>query len=47
MQAIYEGITNAEKHVVPNASHNSIFDNPDDYTRAVLDFLLRHPRRIA
>jgi pimeloyl-ACP methyl ester carboxylesterase len=44
MQDIFERIVNSEKHVVPNANHTSIFDNPADYNEAVLAFLQRHRR---
>jgi pimeloyl-ACP methyl ester carboxylesterase len=42
MQAIYDGIADAEKYIVPGAGHTTIFDNTDDYNRAILDFLIRH-----
>lgn len=41
-QAIYEGIPNAEKHVVRGANHSTIFDSTEEHTRVVIDFFRRH-----
>jgi pimeloyl-ACP methyl ester carboxylesterase len=41
-QAIFEGIPNAEKHVVHGSNHSTIFDNTAEHTRVVIDFFQRH-----
>jgi pimeloyl-ACP methyl ester carboxylesterase len=43
-EAIYEGIPNAEKHVIRGSNHSTIFDNTQEHVRAVLDFFKRHSR---
>ena len=43
-EAIYEGIPNAEKHVVHGSNHSTIFDNTEEHVRAVVDFFKRHSR---
>jgi 3-oxoadipate enol-lactonase len=43
-QAIYEGIANAEKHVIRGSNHSTIFDNADEHNRVVIDFFTRHSR---
>jgi pimeloyl-ACP methyl ester carboxylesterase len=46
-QAIYEGIQNAEKHVVHGSNHSTIFDNTEEHNRVVIDFFKRHSRAAA
>jgi 3-oxoadipate enol-lactonase len=41
-EAIYEGIQGAEKHVVRGSGHSTIFDNPEEHNRVVIDFFQRH-----
>jgi 3-oxoadipate enol-lactonase len=41
-EAIYEGIANAEKHVVRDSNHSTIFDNTEEHNRVVIDFFTRH-----
>ena len=43
-QAIYEGIPNAEKHVIPGSNHSTIFDNTEEHVRVVTEFFTRHGR---
>lgn len=43
-EAIYEGIPNAEKHVIAGANHSTIFDSTEEHVRVVTDFFLRHSR---
>jgi pimeloyl-ACP methyl ester carboxylesterase len=43
-EAIYEGIPNAEKHVIRGSNHSTIFDNTKEHVQAVLDFFKRHSR---
>ena len=43
-EAIYQGITNAEKHVVKGSNHSTIFDGTDEHNRVVIDFFKRHAR---
>ena len=43
-QAIYEGIANAEKHVIHGSNHSTIFDNTEEHLRVVGDFFRRHSR---
>ncbi len=43
-EAIYEGIPNAEKHVVRGSNHSTIFDNTEEHNRVVIDFFTRHSR---
>jgi pimeloyl-ACP methyl ester carboxylesterase len=43
-QAIYEGIPNAEKHVIPGSNHSTIFDNTEEHVRVVIEFFTRHRR---
>ena len=40
--AIYEGIPRAEKHVIMGSGHSTIFDNPEEHTRVVVEFFKRH-----
>jgi pimeloyl-ACP methyl ester carboxylesterase len=42
-QGIYEGIAGAEKHLIANAGHSTIFDSTEEHGRVVVDFLRRHP----
>jgi 3-oxoadipate enol-lactonase len=44
-EAIYEGIPNAEKHVIHGSNHSTIFDNTDEHNRVVIDFFRRHNRK--
>ena len=46
-EAIYEGIPNAEKHVIRGSNHSTIFDNTEEHNRVVIDFFPRHSRRVA
>ena len=41
-EAIYQGIANAEKHVVRGANHSTVFDSTDEHNRVVIDFFARH-----
>jgi pimeloyl-ACP methyl ester carboxylesterase len=41
-EAIYQGIANAEKHVVRGANHSTIFDSTEEHNRVVIDFFTRH-----
>src|SRR5581483_5644309 len=41
-EAIYEGIANAEKHVIAGSNHSTIFDNTAEHNRVVIDFFTRH-----
>ena len=41
-EAIYEGISNAEKHVIAGSNHSTIFDNTEEHNRVVVDFFSRH-----
>lgn len=43
-EAIFEGIPNAEKHVIRGSNHSTIFDNTKEHVQAVLDFFKRHSR---
>ena len=41
-QAIFDGIPNAEKHVIRGSNHSTIFDNTEEHNRIVIDFFSRH-----
>ncbi len=41
-EAIYEGIPDAEKHVIRGSGHSTIFDNSEEHNRVVIDFFRRH-----
>jgi 3-oxoadipate enol-lactonase len=41
-QAIYEGIPNAEKHVIRGSNHSTLFDNTEEHVRVVIEFFTRH-----
>lgn len=41
-EAIYQGIRGAEKCVLENSAHSSIFDATEDYAGAVMGFLQKH-----
>jgi len=43
-EAIYQGIPNAEKHVVSGSNHSTIFDGTEEHNRVVIDFFKRHSR---
>src|SRR5205823_5873016 len=43
-EAIYEGIGNAEKHVIAGSNHSTVFDNTEEHNRVVIDFFTRHSR---
>jgi len=43
-EAIYQGITDAEKHVLRGSGHSTIFDNTEEHNRVVIDFFTRHGR---
>jgi pimeloyl-ACP methyl ester carboxylesterase len=43
-QAIYQGLPNAEKHVIRGSNHSTIFDNTAEHNRVVIDFFTRHGR---
>jgi len=43
-EAIYQGIPNAEKHVVKGSNHSTIFDGSEEHNRVVIDFFKRHSR---
>jgi 3-oxoadipate enol-lactonase len=42
-QGIYEGIAGAEKVVLKDAGHSTIFDSTQAHADAVIDFFRRHP----
>jgi pimeloyl-ACP methyl ester carboxylesterase len=44
-EAIFEGIPNAEKHVIRGSNHSTIFDNTAEHVQAVIDFFMRHSGR--
>jgi 3-oxoadipate enol-lactonase len=41
-EGIYQGIANAEKHVIRGSNHSTIFDAADEHNRVVIDFFKRH-----
>jgi pimeloyl-ACP methyl ester carboxylesterase len=41
-EAIYQGISGAEKHVIHGSNHSTIFDNSAEHNRVVIDFFQRH-----
>jgi pimeloyl-ACP methyl ester carboxylesterase len=41
-EAIYQGIPNAEKHVIAGSNHSTIFDGTEEHNRVVIDFFQRH-----
>src|SRR3989442_1536470 len=41
-EAIFQGITGAEKHVIRGSNHSTIFDNTEEHNRVVIDFFERH-----
>ena len=41
-QAIFDGLGNAEKHVIEGSNHSTIFDNTAEHNRVVIDFFTRH-----
>ena len=43
-EAIYQGIRNAQKHVIAGSNHSTIFDNSEEHNRVVIDFFTRHSR---
>jgi pimeloyl-ACP methyl ester carboxylesterase len=43
-QAIYEGIPNADKHVIQGSNHSTLFDNTEEHVRVVSEFFTRHGR---
>jgi pimeloyl-ACP methyl ester carboxylesterase len=43
-EAIFEAIANAEKHVVRDSNHSTIFDNTEEHNRVVIDFFTRNSR---
>jgi pimeloyl-ACP methyl ester carboxylesterase len=43
-QAIYEGIPNADKHVIRGSNHSTLFDNTQEHVRVVIEFFTRHRR---
>ena len=43
-EAVYQGIANAEKHVVQGSNHSTIFDGTEEHNRVVIDFFMRHSR---
>jgi pimeloyl-ACP methyl ester carboxylesterase len=46
-QAIFEGIPNAEAHVIAGSNHSTLFDNTAEHVRIVIDFFTRHSGREA
>ena len=44
-EAIFEGIPGAEKHVIAGSNHSTLFDNPQEHVRVVIDFFTRHAPR--
>ena len=43
-EAIFQGIPNAEKHVVKGSNHSTVFDGTEEHNRVVIDFFKRHSR---
>ena len=43
-EAIYQGIPNAEKHVIRGSNHSTVFDNTEEHNRVVIEFFQRHAR---
>jgi pimeloyl-ACP methyl ester carboxylesterase len=43
-QAIFDGLGNAEKHVIQGSNHSTVFDNTEEHNRVVIDFFSRHGR---
>jgi pimeloyl-ACP methyl ester carboxylesterase len=41
-EGVYQGISNAEKHVIRGSNHSTIFDATDEHNRVVIDFFKRH-----
>lgn len=41
-QAIFDGLGNAEKHVIKGSNHSTVFDNTEEHNRVVIDFFSRH-----
>jgi 3-oxoadipate enol-lactonase len=41
-EAIYQGISGAEKHMIAGSGHSTIFDNSEEHNRVVIDFFRRH-----
>jgi pimeloyl-ACP methyl ester carboxylesterase len=41
-EAIYQGIPNAEKHVIRGSNHSTVFDNTEEHNRVVIEFFQRH-----
>jgi pimeloyl-ACP methyl ester carboxylesterase len=41
-EAIFEGIANAEKHVIPRSNHSTLFDSTAEHIRVVREFYVRH-----
>ena len=41
-EAIYEGIPNAEKHVIAGSGHSTVFDGTAEHNRVVIDFFKRN-----
>jgi pimeloyl-ACP methyl ester carboxylesterase len=46
-EAIYQGITGAEKHIIRGANHSTIFDATEEYNRVVAEFFRRHGSQVA
>jgi pimeloyl-ACP methyl ester carboxylesterase len=44
-EAIFRGISGAEKHVIRGAGHSTIFDSTAEHAQAVIDFLTRARQR--
>ena len=42
-QAIADGISGAEVHVIAGGNHSTIFDSTEEHNRVVIDFFSRHP----
>jgi pimeloyl-ACP methyl ester carboxylesterase len=45
-EAIHQGIAGSEKHVISGSNHSTIFDNPAEHCRIVIDFFQRHARSL-
>ena len=41
-EAVYQGIANAEKHVIKGSNHSTIFDGTEEHNRVVIEFFKRH-----
>ncbi len=45
-ESIYQGIPNAQKHVIRGSNHSTIFDNAEEHNRVVAEFFRAHSRAV-